>query len=675
MRARDAFAGLVALAIVAVGLAYGVNWLRGVVGGPEEVTADPVTTAAAYLAAWEGGDHAAMAELVRTPPEEFAARHVQLVEGLDAQRLDLFASAPITEVDGRVRIPVEVRVTVAWYDEPLRWDVDLTVIRERGEWGVDWSLATIHPELRAGWRFDIESEPVERASILAAGGEQLAGGGTRIRLGFEPSTVTDPDAMVAAFEEAVAGTGVTAAREIGRDNLVDGWFYPVVTLSEEAGQRAWSRLRGVAGVLRQTVDERTLLSDGFAQHVVGVIDEATAEQLDELRAAGEDAEPGMRIPQFGLERALDDALTGSDRVRAGLRDGEDGPLRVVFAEVQQDPSGPVNTTIDVDVQRAVEDALAGVDGAAAMVVVDLDDGAIRAAASRPLSGYNRAFAGRYPPGSTFKIVTMEALLADGATPDVQVACPAVTTVGGLRVPNAGEFDLGQISLGEAFAASCNTTFAQLGATLGAQQLTAAAERFGFNTTPDLPLSAFGGSFPAPADSAEAGAAAFGQGRVEASVLHMATVAAAAHTGRWHAPYLLADDRPETSTGLTAGAGDVLRALMRQVVTDGTGTAAAVADLQVRGKTGTAQAGADVSHAWFVGTWDGYGFAVLVEDGGAGGAVAAPIAARFVERLAALRGILDGPAEAVEEEPGEVDDGTEDPPVSEQDDPEPPDEET
>ena len=79
-------------------------------------------------------------------------------------------------------------------------------------------------------------------------------------------------------------------------------------------------------------------------------------------------------------------------------------------------------------------------------------------------------------------------------------------------------------------------------------------------------------------------------------------------------------------------------LMLRVVTYGTGTAAAVEDQEVRGKTGTAEyAVGDTieSHAWFIGYWEGYAFAVLVEGGGSGGQVAAPLAADLVEALAAL----------------------------------------
>lgn len=631
MRLRDVLAVMVGLALVAALGYVAWGWLRDLLGGSEEPP--PVSTAegtvAAYLDAWSQGDHEAMEALLRTPVEGFADRHRQLVDGLRASSIELVAGTPAERAEGRLAYPVIVSAHAPYSTTPISWQVELVVERERGQWGVAWTLASLHADLRPGWRFDTEERPVEREPILAVGGEQLAGDGAMLTFGFEPSRVTDRDLLVSTFEEVLPGTGRIAQRELSRTNLVDGWFYPIASLHGDRAMAAWDRLRPVPGVLRQTQEGRILHDQAFAQHVVGVITEATAEQL---QALGMEVRPGVMLPQYGLERDFEDALVGSPVVVAGLREGEGGPMRVVLADAQAQPSGPLRTTIDVAVQRAVEDAISGVT-TGAIVVVDTADGAIRGVASRPLSGYNRAFEGRYPPGSTFKIVVLEALLATGASLDDRVACPGTTVVGGLRVRNAGDVDLGTVSLLEAFAASCNTTFATLGAQLGASELAAAAERFGAGTPPLAALDAFGLSVPAPADTAELGASSFGQARVQSSALHLASVAAAARSGTWHQPYLLADDGPGASQSLAPGTLESLRRAMRSVVTSGTGRSADVAGVEVEGKTGTAQASGGVEHAWFAGSIDGYGFAVLVEAGGAGGAVAGPVAARLAEGLA------------------------------------------
>jgi cell division protein FtsI/penicillin-binding protein 2 len=636
VRLRDLIGIVLGLALVG-GLAYGGwLWLGDTLEPAEEQEPgdDAIATARAYADAWEASDHAGMATLLRgEPPEDLATRDLQLREGLEASALRVDLGEADRSADGRAVVPITIRVDSALVDDEVVWDAQLLVLRERGSWGIEWSLSSIHPELRPTWTFGSEEQAVDREPILAVDGTPLAGPGTQVVFGFQPRLVTDADAMVSAFERAIPGSESAAERELNRSDLNDDWFYPVVAVTPAQADRARPTLRGQPGLIeREQSTDRSLLDAGFARHVVGIVAEATAEQLEEL---GDLYEPGDRIGQFGLEQVFESQLVGTDRVLLGIREGAEGPLRVVLGEGQEQPSAPVETTLDVAVQRAVENALDGVDGPAAIVVVDTSDGAIRGSASRPLDGFNRAFSGRYPPGSTFKIVTAEALLAAGATPEDEVSCPAETIVGGLAVRNAGGRSEGDTTLGASFAASCNTTFAAEGAALGGDALTEAAERFGFGSEPLVPLSAFGGSFPAPADAAEVAAASFGQARVEASPLHLASIAAAAVTGTWSQPYLLVDEGPGDQRSLATGARDPLRAMLLDAVETGTGTEARVDGQEVRGKTGTAQATGGIEHAWFVGTWGDLAFAVLVEEGGAGSEVAAPIAARLVRELVAF----------------------------------------
>ena len=658
MRLREVLALLLGLAVVG-GLGWlGYDWFLATTDpeAPEEEVAsaaEPVLRA--YLDAWEDGDLDAMQANLTTVPEDFVTVHRQLEEALAPTRVRLDPGEVREPVDGRAELPVTVEVAPADAPRPVSWDTELVATRSRGEWTIDWSISTLHPELRPGWAFAIEVEDVPRRPILAADGTELASDDGRW-LGFVPGGMEDPEEVVAAFERALPGTGAAAERELGRGELVDDWFYPVVTVSAARADAAWTVLRRTSGLVEPRVptdeDQRRVLLDlGFAQHTVGIVAEATAEQLEELAEQGIDAPVGTRLPQFGLEAAFDEQLTGSAVHRVGLAERPGGPVTVTIDEVQAEPSSPVETTLDVAVQRAIENALAEVDQPAAIVAVDVEDGAIRGTASRPLSGFDRARTGRYPPGSTFKIVTLEAALAAGYDLDDEVPCPARVVVGGLAVSNLDDRDLGEVALGEAFAASCNTTFALLAEEVGAEALEDATARFGFEVEPAHPLSAFGGSFPSPADTAELAAAGFGQARVEASPLQLAAVAAAVTDGVWRQPYLLREDGPGATSSLATGVADRLRTALELVVTEGTGTAAAVEGADVGGKTGTAEvAGESAAHAWFIGTVEGLGFAVLVEGGGSGGEVAAPLAAAFVAELLRFREEGIDPTDPLEASP-------------------------
>ncbi len=228
--------------------------------------------------------------------------------------------------------------------------------------------------------------------------------------------------------------------------------------------------------------------------------------------------------------------------------------------------------------------------------------------STPLSQpFDRALEGAYPPGSTFKVVTTAALLATGRTSSTPSSCPPRLTVDGRVFGNFEGEAPGSIPLSQAFAISCNTAFIGLAQQLPAGALTAAAGQFGFG----LPSLGAGGAYPAPADRAEAAASAVGQGRVTASPLQMATVAATADAGQWHPPQLVLQPAPATSppapAPLDPSVAGTLRDLMRQVVVSGTGTAAAVPGQVVSGKTGTAEFGhttPPATHAWFIGRQGG-----------------------------------------------------------------------
>ncbi|TYC10862.1 hypothetical protein FXF65_28185 [Actinomadura syzygii] len=317
-----------------------------------------------------------------------------------------------------------------------------------------------------------------------------------------------------------------------------------------------------------------------------------------------------------------------------LRDGGGPPQRVkLFGTVK---GRRVRTTLDRRVQAAAEKALAAAPGRAAIVAVRPSSGEVAAVADG-LGGLG-AFGSGYPPGSTFKVVTAGALVAEGADAGTGADCPASTVTAQRTIRNDEGHALGRTTLRDAFAASCNTTFAQLAVErLGPAKLAASARRFGFGTRITPGTDAADGGFPAPRSGAELAEAAIGQGRVLASPLLMASVAAAVADGSWRSPRLLPPDLVREGGGAVPAPRPVpgtgaLRAMMRAVVTGGTAAGAGLPD-GTSGKTGTAEIASGPPHAWFIGFRDGLAFAVFVETGGSGPKVAAPLAARF---LAALR---------------------------------------
>jgi len=294
----------------------------------------------------------------------------------------------------------------------------------------------------------------------------------------------------------------------------------------------------------------------------------------------------------------------------------------------------LRTRLDLAVQTAAERALEGVKKGA-LAVVQPSTGDVLAVANRPADDFDRALQGRYPPGSTFKVVSTAALLRDGLDPSTIVDCPPTITVEGKSFRNFEGGAAGAVPFSTDFAQSCNTAFASLADRLARDDLPAAALRFGLGEKLETGVPVADADVPAARDDVGQAAMMIGQDRILASPLAMAGVAATVAEGRWRAPRILANAPKRSGERLPAATLGTLRTLMRSVVTSGTGTALADLPGEIRGKSGTAEYGGGdppPTHAWFIALRGDLALAVLVEDGESGGRVAAPVARRFFEAL-------------------------------------------
>jgi penicillin-binding protein A len=380
----------------------------------------------------------------------------------------------------------------------------------------------------------------------------------------------------------------------------------------------------------------------------------------------------------GIEKSEDDLLSGEDQ-RLFVRRISD-----LFTG-RKVKGGSVVLTVKPEVQQAAATALGGRKGA--VVALNPTTGAILAMVTQPsfdpgpLASHdgrqataaeqalstndnnpliNRAAQGLYPPGSTFKVITSAAALSAGFTSQSQVDAPPSLLLANTstRLPNfQGEScgGNGRTTLIDALTTSCNTAYAKLGITIPGKDdaLRRQAEAFGFNAPlQGFPLPSSTSRFPAGLDDAQTELSAIGQANVLVSPLQMAMVAGAvANGGRMMKPYVvdktLAPDLTTLETTspeemgrpIDGNVASQLTSMMQSVVTSGTGTAAQLS-VPVAGKTGSAEnvPGRD-THAWFIGFAPAdnpqVAVAVIVENGGTGGTVAAPIARQVMSAALGL----------------------------------------
>lgn len=482
-----------------------------------------------------------------------------------------------------------------------------------------------------------------RGDILDREGRVLAT--TRPAFGVEvmPSDLRRPEVTFAALGLLLDGDAAALEKRVGkpRGRLR---FQPVRLagdLSFDQLARVESHLYALPGVMTDVQPRRHYVEGDLAAHLLGTIGEIRKDQL----AARDyvDYRSGEVIGQSGAEALLETRLRG----KAGGRNvvvNVAGRVVEVLDEVPAVPGGSVRLTLDLDLQRAAEEAflpdVVGEPGKlGAAVALDARNGDVLALVSKPsfdpndfsggvdsatwrrLTGdewrplQNRAISGQYPPGSSYKPIVAAAILGEKiASPQERVFCPGYFTFGRRSYRCWKKEGHGSVDMRDALKKSCDVYFYTMGLRLGIDRIAQYAEAFGLGHRTGIPLAQekpglvptsnwkvrrFGEKWMA----GETVSASIGQGYNLATPLQMAVAyAALANGGKVLAPRLvLAHDEdgklveepladPVTRVHVTEEDLARIREALAAVVEEpgGTGGRARVPGVRVGGKTGTAQ---------------------------------------------------------------------------------------
>ncbi|PRY16087.1 penicillin-binding transpeptidase domain-containing protein [Kineococcus rhizosphaerae] len=637
-------------AVVAAGLGGSAWWW---LSRPDP--ADGADAAArALAAAWSAGTPGDVAFVAATGalPADLPGEYARLTAGLSA----VTPTVRVVSVDtaaadrGRASAVLEVAFDLGAHlgapDGALfRYTTTAGLRRQQdGSWRPVWEPALVHPALASGATFALERDAPPRADVLGRDGSPVVTATPVVRVGVQPSRTTDPVATANSLG-ALLGLDPAALATRIQQASPDA-FVEVITLRRSDYDAQRSQLQPVPGAVFAESTLPLAPTRGFARALLGSVGQVTAEVVQ--GSAGRYA-AGDLAGLSGLQKTFDDRLAG----RVGIVVRAQGGTAATSAElfrVAPAPGRTVTTTLDAGVQTSADDALAASPAPAALVAVDVATGDVVAVSNFPVDGGDRALTGRFPPGSTFKVVTTLALLANGLDVGEDVPCTPTYTVDGRSFSNFEDEAFGDVPFRTDFARSCNTAFASLSPRLGDDDLPRAAAELGVGAEWAPGVDAFAGDVPPAESKVDLAAASFGQGRTLVSPLAMAVAAASVAAGGLRRPTVVLDPaQAEPSAPATAADPALLTTLdglMRDVVTAGTATVlAAVPGGPVHAKTGTAEYGTAVppaTHAWTIGYQDGLAFAVFVTDGVSGGTVAAPIAADFLRRLAAAGGYAGGP---------------------------------
>ncbi|WP_433344419.1 penicillin-binding transpeptidase domain-containing protein [Micromonospora sp. CA-111912] len=610
----------------------------------------------AFLSGWGKGDLQAVGFVDPTGRKVPAADVTREIRELSGE---LAATPPALRRTGDPKIDANIAtagIRVDWTLPPAgtRWGYDRQVRLTRGgddQWQVIWEPQVVHEQLTTGDRLAVRRDVAPRSGVLDSAGAPVVAPRPVVRIGLQPSEVTDAKAVSRKLDAAFRAIRPALNPPVDLADLPKrlaeadpGAFVEVVTLRDEAYRQIRSRVYDLPGTKFRAEKLDLAPTREFARALLGSVDQA---QADDLAAHPDRYRRGDLVGHGGLQGRYDERLRGAPGLTViSERTEPDGtvvPTGTTLFREEPKAGQSVKTTLDVATQNAADTALRGEKRRAALVAVRISDGAVLAAANGPgAAGENLAFTAQVPPGSTFKMVSALGLLDRGAvTLDGPVACPKTFTVDGRSFKNSDNFVLGSVPFRTDFAKSCNTAFAALAPKLGADGLAQTGRALGLEAGWDLGVDAFTGKVSANGSPAEQAAASFGQGTTVVSPLAMAAATAAVARGRWEQPKLVLDPAPAKAAPagpeLKPESVQPLRTMMREVVT--AGTAGALKDVPggpVHGKTGTAEYDDNPAHthAWFVGWQGDVAFAVFVERGGSSTASAVPISERFLRALAA-----------------------------------------
>jgi penicillin-binding protein 2 len=437
------------------------------------------------------------------------------------------------------------------------------------------------------------------------------------------------------------------------------------------------------GVLVEVESKRFYPEGVYSPHIFGYVGEVDRNEAEK----NSDLEAGELIGKKGLEREYDTSLRGTKGVYFASVDAEGRDLGMINPDrnIEALSGTDLYLTLDYSYQQFAESLM--VDKRGAIVALDPRNGRVIAFVSKPdydprlLSGkiseevwsklqgdtahplYSRGIQSVYPPGSTYKIVAAIAALQEKIiTPRWTAYCPGWFKLGRKTIHCWNAKGHGNMNIRQAIVGSCNVFFYQLGLKIGIETWAKYSKMFlfGDRTGIDLPnesrglvptydyyIKKYGPNGWTKGNLANL---AIGQGELLTTPLQMAQLAMfIANRGVVHRPhianYLYDKNNNErlafpTETnyiqGISEDVYDLIREAMREVVLKGTGWSGRVPGIEVAGKTGTAQNPHGDDHAWFI-AFAPYedpviALAVIVENGGGGSAVAAPIASKCMEKF-------------------------------------------
>lgn len=549
--------------------------------------------------------------------EDFIKRNKNIYEGIDMTNM----KAEITSVEEEDSSTRKISYNLTMDTEAGNIDfentVRLTKDREKG-YLINWSSALIFPQLNSTDKVRIKTISAQRGTILDKNGTMLAGEGEASSVGIVPGKLGENrDADIEKIAQLLGTTADAINKSLSASWVKDDTFVPIKKVSKDATELK-AQLLQISGVKITTAKSRVYPLGEAAAHLVGYVQNITAEELEENQGKGYTS--NSVIGKAGLERIYEERLKGKDGIEIYIEDAG-GNRKADIAKIDVQNGEIIKLTIDAKTQQNLYNQLKDDEGF--FVVMHPKTGALLALVSTPSYDPNDFVLGMstekwnsikdnaskpmlarylqsYCPGSTFKPITGAIGLTTGS-----LSKEDTFTYSGKRWKKDGwgEYDITTLreydepkNLRNALINSDNIYFAQATLQIGKDNFTNGLKKLKFGESIDFPLSLAKSQYANSGDISNEKLLAdsgYGQGEILVNPIHMASIYSAfANEGNMVKPYFEVKENDVieylVEDAFTVEAANIIKDDLIQVVEQGTAIDMKVSGRTIAGKTGTAE---------------------------------------------------------------------------------------
>ena len=546
--------------------------------------------------------------------KDFISRNQNIYEGIGCSDIDV----KIRSTDNN---SVSYSVTLTTLTGEINYDNTTTFTHDSDKGTVlVWDDSMIFPDLTSSDKVRIYTDEAKRGQILDRNNVVLAGAGSAYSVGLVPGKMSeDPSSDLETLSGLLDMTTDDINSQLSQNWVTDDSFVPLKTIAT-SDEELRSQLLAVSGVMLSTVEVRSYPYGDAAAHLIGYVSSVTAEDLEEH--SGEGYSSDSVIGRSGLESLYEKELRGQNGYTIVIED-ENGAQKSVLAYQNKTDGEDIRLTVDISLQQSLYDQFQEDEGCS--VAMNPYTGEVLALVSTPSYDTNQFILGlttdqwnalnndesqplynrfrqTFAPGSTLKPFTAAIGLADGTIdPNKDYGSNGTSwqkdaSWGDYYITTLQDYAPG--TLENALIYSDNIFFAKAALNLGADKFTAGLDKFGFNDVVPFEIKMSQSQYDNDGeitDEIQLADSGYGQGQVLANPLHLAVMYTAfSNNGSMIQPHLIYKDQPESTVwienAISSENTSILTEDLKAVVNNpaGSGYAAHRNDMELAGKTGTAE---------------------------------------------------------------------------------------